>query len=574
MQHLRPQNLPHLSHPNLHLLLQPQEKKRKLVVDTTEAPPQAERAKAGKVLKKRTLPSTRQLVDEFVDVLGKSLKDAYPVPRGLLPPVVNRELEPGKFQPLLEFIFQRRTPATTKPSGLVETSSLYAKLGLTVSETNSDEEVSPETNENLKLLTEGDVRLEDPASSADTSSVPLMTTLVIDLTVSQPASAMIQASIPTSTATTSITTTTTLPPPSPQPQQGISNSIIIQQIGELERSIADQVDANQALEERLDKQGNKIHQLETQDLFRMIREQTVEYIDKQEIDRKIEETVKEAVTASVQYAMRAPLRARFKDLPTSDMKEILLQCMLEENYDKGHEDHRMAYEALQKSILHDESEKFDADKAEEHKKMKSKQYSLKTPPGLPPSPPPPPPPSGASGDSGITGASDSTHDPLPPLETDIQEKNKKKAKNKQNRARSGKDQVKSKSKVIHLKKIQLEGLKLPNLKFIIPAASSSIVIPAVSIIPAASSSIVIPVVSIIPAASSSIVIPAVSIIPAASSSIVIPVVSIIPAASSSIVIPVVSIVPAASSSIVPPFFNLVFFNQKLRYLSFRIYFSF
>ncbi|GJX76376.1 putative reverse transcriptase domain-containing protein [Tanacetum coccineum] len=48
--------------------------------------------------------------------------------------------------------------------------------------------------------------------------------------------------------------------------------------------------------------------------------------------------------------------------------------------------------------------------------------------------------------------------------TDIQEKNKKKAKNKQNRARSGKDQVKSKSKVIHMKKIQLEGLKLPNLK--------------------------------------------------------------------------------------------------------------
>ncbi|GJU27750.1 hypothetical protein Tco_1166371 [Tanacetum coccineum] len=48
--------------------------------------------------------------------------------------------------------------------------------------------------------------------------------------------------------------------------------------------------------------------------------------------------------------------------------------------------------------------------------------------------------------------------------TDIQEKDKKKAKNKQNRARSGKDQVKSKSKVIHMKKIQLEGLKLPNRK--------------------------------------------------------------------------------------------------------------
>ncbi|GKG56817.1 hypothetical protein Tco_0582168, partial [Tanacetum coccineum] len=44
--------------------------------------------------------------------------------------------------------------------------------------------------------------------------------------------------------------------------------------------------------------------------------------------------------------MRAPLCAQFKDLPTSDMKEILLQRMLEENYDKGHAIHRVAYEAL------------------------------------------------------------------------------------------------------------------------------------------------------------------------------------------------------------------------------------
>ncbi|GJZ87633.1 hypothetical protein Tco_0659243 [Tanacetum coccineum] len=108
--------------------------------------------------------------------------------------------------------------------------------------------------------------------------------------------------------------------------------------------------------------------------------------------------------------MRAPLRARFKDLSTSDMKEILLQCMLEENYDKGHEDYRMAYEALQKSILCDESEQFDADKAEERKKMKNKQDSPKTPPESPP----PPPPSGASGASGTTGASDFAQDPLPP----------------------------------------------------------------------------------------------------------------------------------------------------------------
>ncbi|GKA21728.1 hypothetical protein Tco_0701717 [Tanacetum coccineum] len=131
-----------------------------------------------------------------------------------------------------------------------------------------------------------------------------------------------------------------------------------------------------------------IHQLESQDWSRMIKEQTVEFIDSQDIDQKIEETMKEAVTASVQYEMRAPLHARFKDLPTSDMKEILLQRMLEENYDK--------------------------DKAEKLKKKKSKQDSQKISPGSPPPPPPPPPPSGASGASSTTGAFDSTQDP-PPL---------------------------------------------------------------------------------------------------------------------------------------------------------------
>ncbi|GKF01951.1 hypothetical protein Tco_0028874 [Tanacetum coccineum] len=50
-------------------------------------------------------------------------------------------------------------------------------------------------------------------------------------------------------------------------------------IGQLEQNIADLVDANQALEERLDKKGNRIHQLETQDLSKLIREQTVEFID-------------------------------------------------------------------------------------------------------------------------------------------------------------------------------------------------------------------------------------------------------------------------------------------------------
>ncbi|GKB17770.1 hypothetical protein Tco_0851693 [Tanacetum coccineum] len=172
----------------------PKEKKRKQAKETTEATPPAKRAKAGKVAKKRTLKRSQQLVDEFVDegipltepgfgdleadtqrAIEESLKDAHGAHRGPLPPVVFRETDTGKFQPLPEvegkgkekvgaeqaarvllnlqtpkkkspteqYIFQRRTSAPTEPSGHDESSSLYAELGLTKSDTESDEEVPP-----------------------------------------------------------------------------------------------------------------------------------------------------------------------------------------------------------------------------------------------------------------------------------------------------------------------------------------------------------------------------------------------------------------------------------------------
>ncbi|GKF35259.1 hypothetical protein Tco_0108459, partial [Tanacetum coccineum] len=153
-----------------------------------------------------------------------------------------------------------------------------------------------------------------------------MTSLIIG-PVPRPASPNVHWPLPTTTTTTSTTTTTTLPLP-PQPQQGLLDPIIIKHMGELEELIANLVEENQALEERLDKQGSRINKLETMDLSKMIREQTVEFIDSQEIDRKINESVKE------------------------------------ENYDKGHDVHRVAYEALQDSIRRDECEDFDVDKAQ------------------------------------------------------------------------------------------------------------------------------------------------------------------------------------------------------------------
>ncbi|GJU22224.1 hypothetical protein Tco_1155566 [Tanacetum coccineum] len=456
----------------------PKEKKRKPMSESSEAQPLAKRAKAGKVVKKRTVKSSKQL---------KKLNRCYQLIGGPLPPVVFRETDAGKFQPLPEvpgkgkekvgeeqaaqvllnlqtpkkkgsaeqYIFQRRSHVTTEtadedqagsdpgtrdegqagpnPDDVAESLPLptpYVLAGPNLK--HSDVEITdpssqpqpehmdegftatayPDVQENLKLIVAEQMIPEEPVSSTgtlsslqhlakdfsfgdqflndkpseadnekttadteaesmvsvtiqqDTSIIPPMTSPVIDL-VSRPDSPNVHWPLPTTTTTTAApttTTTTTLPLP-PQPQQGSSDSILIKRMGELEQHIANLVEENQALETRLDKQGNRIHKMETMDWPKMIREQTVEFIESQEIDQKIEESVKKAVISSVKQAIRAPLCARFKDLPTSDMKEILLQRLLEENYDKGYANQQVAYEALQDSIRHDEVEDFDVDKA-------------------------------------------------------------------------------------------------------------------------------------------------------------------------------------------------------------------
>ncbi|GKC74945.1 hypothetical protein Tco_1125719 [Tanacetum coccineum] len=473
--------------------------------ESSEAPPLAKRAKAGIVVKKRTVKSSKQLVDEFVDegvpaakprledtkeailqkVLEESLTDAYPTQRGHLPLVVFRETDTGKLQPLLEvpgkgkekvgeeqaaqsssltsdskkkepewnnIIFQRHTlltrslmkkclqwlevgsrrrPGWTRPCVLAGPNLEHSDVEITDASSQPQPEhmdegfiatAYPEVQENLKLTVDEQMIPEEPANSTGTlSSLQHLTKdfsygdQFIDDKSSKAnyekttADTEAESNAFLVSSPTTTTTTTTLPLP-PQPQQGPTDPILIKRIGELEEFIATLVEENQALETRLDKHGNRIHKMETMDWPKMIKEQTVEFIESQEIDQKINETVKEVVISSVKHAMRVPLHARFKDLPTSDMKEILLQRMLEENYDKGHAVHRVAYEALQDSIRHDECEDFNVDKAQEETKKKSKKDSPKTPPGLPPSPlPPPPPPPSSSTHQG--GQSTSTAGP-------------------------------------------------------------------------------------------------------------------------------------------------------------------
>ncbi|GJZ76387.1 hypothetical protein Tco_0641059 [Tanacetum coccineum] len=349
------------------------------------------------------------LVDEFLDegvpvneprfgdeepdmqkAVEESLKDVHTVHQAPLLPVVIRKLESGKFQPLPEtlmkkshadqFIFQRRTPAPTEPSGHEESSSLYAELGLTNSKTESDEDVSPEINPAAKMK-------GPPPKPGWTQTWDLDPILFKE---HRPLPA-----IATATATT--TSITTLPLP-PQPQQSTTDSILIKRIGELEQHMADLVQANLALEERMDKHGSRLYKLENLD-----------------IPHQVSKAVDEIVTDAVDWAIQAPLRDRFSDLPEADMKEILHHRMWETNSYKAHEDHKKLYEALEKSMDRDHSDQLLTDLAEARRKKKKRHDSPKTPPGSPPhQPPPPPPPAGPSGTLGASKTSGSSQLPPPP----------------------------------------------------------------------------------------------------------------------------------------------------------------
>nr|GFB49342.1 hypothetical protein [Tanacetum cinerariifolium] len=159
--------------------------------------------------------------------------------------------------------------------------------------------------------------------------------------------------------------------------------MMVKRIGELEHTLADLIHVNKIMEERLDKHGVRLYTLEQLD-----------------IPQQVSIAVSEVVTDAVDWAMQAPLRNRFRDLPEADMKEILHQRMWETDSYKSHEVHMQLFEALEKLINRDQSEELAHDLVEARKKKKKSHESPKTPPGSPShQPPPPPPPAGPSGTS-------------------------------------------------------------------------------------------------------------------------------------------------------------------------------
>ncbi|GJV03558.1 retrovirus-related pol polyprotein from transposon TNT 1-94, partial [Tanacetum coccineum] len=146
------------------------EKKQKLVKETPDEPSLTKRSNGGLVGKRRKPKSPLKLVDGPSDegvpfeelahtneeaylqwALELSLKEQAERTQGPARPMVLREPDSGKYQPLPEtsmkkspvdqFIFQRRPPMHTEPTGHADSPSLDAELPMTDSELESDEEV-------------------------------------------------------------------------------------------------------------------------------------------------------------------------------------------------------------------------------------------------------------------------------------------------------------------------------------------------------------------------------------------------------------------------------------------------
>nr|GEZ03302.1 E-beta-farnesene synthase [Tanacetum cinerariifolium] len=228
------------------------------------------------------------------------------------------------------------------------------------------------------------------------SLISLMTSPIIDLT-SRSESPKEHKQLKATTTNTTTTTTTTLPPPQAS-QQSTTEAMMVKRIGELEHIMADLIQVNKGMEERLDSHGSRLFTLEQLD-----------------IPQQVSITVSEVVTDAVDCAMQVPLRNRFRDLPEADMKKILHQRMWESDSYKSHEDHMQLFEALEKSMNRDHFKELAQDLAEARKKKKKSRESPKTSPGSPSHQPPPPlPPAGPSGASGAPEASGSAQVPPSP----------------------------------------------------------------------------------------------------------------------------------------------------------------
>ncbi|GJX45772.1 hypothetical protein Tco_0262448 [Tanacetum coccineum] len=236
-----------------------------------------------------------------------------------------------------QFILQRAESDKTNSEGDTEILHIAEELGEDVTNQVNLEEKTAELDQDQAGSDLGKLNVEAKVVSMVTvliyqasSSVPLLSTPVIDLSPPKPASSTTQTPIFTATTTT---TTTPLPPP-PQ-QQSTTESELAERVAALEKKLSDLEQTNKNLDNITRNLGSRVYTLELRDL-----------------PHTINEVVCENVKEAVQIALQAPLRDHFRDLSEEDMKEMLHQRMFETGFYKSLPEHITLYEALEASMEH------------------------------------------------------------------------------------------------------------------------------------------------------------------------------------------------------------------------------
>nr|GEU51931.1 hypothetical protein [Tanacetum cinerariifolium] len=368
--------------------------------------------------------------DEEADVhraLEESLKSMYDVPRGPLLPVVIREPESGKYQPS-----QRCTSAPTGSSCHDESSSIYAELGLTDSEEESDKDVSGtdagvqgecHAGPNPDAQDEGQAR-SNPDEQAEGQAGPNPG----DAEASQHLlSPIVHAGSDLEYMDLDVVDALTQPHPK-QIDEGFTATAYPKVQENLKLTVKEQV----ILEEPASSSWTfsslqpLTKDLSFGDLFFSDKPSEADN-DKATAETKAESMV--SITIQQDTSSIPPMTKPIIDL-TSRPKSPKVQHLLKRIGKLEHimsnliQDNKKLERSLEKSMNHDHSEELLKDLAEARKMKKKRCDSPKTPPRSPPhQPPPPPAPAGPSGALGSPGASGSSQVPPspPPLPSTNQE---------------------------------------------------------------------------------------------------------------------------------------------------------
>nr|GFA09552.1 hypothetical protein [Tanacetum cinerariifolium] len=419
-----------------------QEHKRKQATGTTDKPAKAKRIKrsvscntrqprgssksVGASEAKEVPAEEPQVVEEDADfqkAVEESMKDAYALPKGPLPPVVIREPESGKYQPLPElprkgnakvskeqvahdllslqkhkktsladqYIFQRRVSEPTASSffdvspyevlGQLDSEEESEKVVLGVEKSSQNEgQAGPDPNAQAEGQTGSDTGAQaegqagsnlDETSKGQAGSNPNESFEGqarpdpgnAEARVQSTSSHMVHARSDREHMDTDVANVS-LQPSTEQLYKGFTATIYPNVQENLKLAVEEPV----LLEEPASSSG------------------TLSSLQHLSID----------FTFGDQFLCNKPSDADKK----ADMKEILHQRMWETDSYKSHEVDMQLFEALEKSINRDQSEELAHDLAEAWKKKKKSRESPKMPPRSPShQPPPPPPPAGPSGTS-------------------------------------------------------------------------------------------------------------------------------------------------------------------------------